>query len=46
FEVTEADLRQTPPRVIRLLVYLLTRIQILEEAKAYALTYSPAMDFP
>jgi len=34
YEVTEADLRQTPPRVIRLLVYLLTRIQILEEENA------------
>jgi len=34
YEVTEEDLRQTPPRVIRLLVYLLTRIQILEEENA------------
>lgn len=34
YEITEEDLRQTPPRVIRLLVYLLTRIQILEEENA------------
>jgi len=34
YEVTQEDLRQTPPRVIRLLDYLLTRIHILEEENA------------
>lgn len=34
YAVTEEDLQHTPPRVLRLLIYLLSRMQILEEENA------------
>jgi len=34
FEVTLADLQQTPPRVLKLLMYLLERLQALEAENA------------